>query len=129
MYPTGKVIVGSISNAAINVSASPPTWRDEDGVPYTLKAGDRLIFYEIHENNRATAKDITMFQDTDADGAIDAGEEIIIMSFAAAGSNEAQFIDGLPSQKINAAATNTIKFLASAAGSVDITVKAEVIRA
>lgn len=125
-FPSGKTVIGRL----VNTAASPVqtiAFKDVNGKVHTFAAGERLIIHTVQVNNRATAKDITVFQDADADGAVDAGEELVAFSFAGQDNAQAEFINGLPSQRINAAATNTFKALASAAGAVDVVVVGEVV--
>ena len=131
MFSNGKEVTARIHNVAINAAAVEFTFKDSDGVTHVFVAGERILITDVLLNNRATAKDITIFQDADGDDAYDAGEELVSVSFAAAGFEQVIFDseNGLPSRKINAALTNTLFALASAAGSVDILVKAVIVRA
>lgn len=127
-FPAGTPVIGKIENTAVSASAGTLSFKDVNGGSFTFVAGTRLIIYEIHVNNRATAKDLTLFQDADNDGAIDAGEQILAFSFAAAGFGESRSERGIATVPINAAANNLFKVLASAAGSVDVTLVGEVIK-
>lgn len=126
-FPSGKTVIGRITNTAINAAATDIAFKDINGNTHTFVTGERLIIQEIKVNNRATAKDVTIFQDADAGDDLDAAETLAVLSFGAAGLAELTFAEGLPSLKINAAASNTFMAIASAAGSVDIIVLGEVI--
>jgi hypothetical protein len=130
MFTSGKDVVGRITNAALNVTPGEIVFKDPNGVVHTFAAGERLIFSNVTGNNRATAKDLTIFQDADAGVDLDAGEEICVMSFAAAGPQQLVFDDEgeIPSRPINAAGTNKFYAFASAAGAVDVLVKGRVVR-
>jgi hypothetical protein len=126
-FPAGKEVIGRSTNAAINAAAVELAFKDVNGATHTFAAGERLIIREITVNNRATAKDVTIFQDTDAGDDLDAAETIQVFSFAAAGYIE-YFSDGLATNRINTSGTNTIQAIASAVGSVDIMVRGEVVK-
>lgn len=126
-FPEGKVVVGKIANTAI-ASATALVFKDINGVVHTFAAGERLVILSIRVNNRATAKDITIFQDTDGGASLTTGEEFYTVSFPAAGVWSDEFGDGLPSLRINAAATNFFYALGSATGAADVYVLGQVIR-
>jgi hypothetical protein len=130
MFTSGKDVIGRITNTALNAGAVEIVFRDPNGVVHTFVAGERLIFANVTGNNRATAKDLTILQDADAGADLDAGEEICVMSFAAAGPQQLVFDDEgeIPSRPINAAGTNKFYAVASAAGAVDVLVKGRVVR-
>jgi hypothetical protein len=126
-FPEGKIVIGRITNAAINAAATPIVFKDVNGDAHTFATGERLIIKDIFVNNRATAKDVTILQDTDGGADSDSGEEVLVMSFGAAGSYE-YYTEGLPTKRINAGATNFFYALGSAAGSVDILVNGQVVK-
>jgi len=132
MFSNGKEVIGRITNTALNAGAVEVVFKDPDGVAHVFVAGERVLFESVTSNNRATAKDVTFFQDADAGVDLDAGEEICVISHAAAGPTQIFLADGegngLPSRKINAALTNKFYAVASAAGAVDILVKASIVR-
>lgn len=126
-FPAGRTVIGRIDNSAVG-SVATIAFTDISGNTYTFLAGDRLIIYGVQVNNRATAKDLTIFQDADNDGAIDAGEAVFVFSFAAAGFVSRDSNRGIATLKINDAANNLFKALASATGAVDILIQGEVIK-
>lgn len=127
MFPEGKSVIGRLINTAAS-TVQDIAFTDVNGNTHTFATGERLIIDTITVNNRATAKDLTVFQDADADGAIDAGEELAVATFAAAGNANFVYEKGLASKPITAAATNTFKALASAAGAIDVVVTGEVVK-
>lgn len=125
MFPSGKYVIGRITNTAVNAATVIP-FKDINGTAHVFAAGTRLIVRNISVNNRATAKDLTIFQDTDGGADSDAGEEVFSVSFAGQ-DNAQQVFDALPTKRINTAATNFFYALASTTGAVDIIVVGEVI--
>lgn len=132
MFSNGKEVIGRLINTTLNAGAIEVVFKDPDGNAHVYVAGERVLFESITSNNRATAKDVTFFQDTDGGVDLDSGEEIAVISHAAAGPAQIFLADGegngLPSKKINAALTNKFYAVASAAGGVDILVKAAIVR-
>lgn len=126
-FPPGKTVIGRITNAAVD-TATAVAFKDIDGVAYTFAEGERLIIYNITANNRVTAKALTIFQDHSGNDGYDAGEEIEVFSFAAAGTIQTQYGEGLPARKINAAGTNDFFAVASGIGEVDVLILGEVIQ-
>jgi hypothetical protein len=126
--PSGKQVFGRIVNTAINAAPVEIVWKDAEGVTHTLAATERVIINNIAVNNRATAKDVTIFHDTDSGADLDSGEEIIVFSFAAAGFNVWWADQGRPTKRLTAATQKFYAF-ASAAGSVDVFVDAEITNA
>lgn len=127
-FPAGKVVIGKLANTALNSAPVALVFKDINGSTHTFAAGERLVIYEVRAGTRATAKDLTLFQDTDGDATLDAGEEFYVVSFAAAGIWSDEFSDGLPMLKINAGATNKFYAFASAAGASDVFVLGQVIK-
>lgn len=126
-YPPGTRVYGRITDTDVSTAAAL-VFKNDDGTTITVGSGERLIIQEIHFNNRATAKVLTVFQDDDGDDALDTGEELWQASFAAAGPAEVQFARGLACRRGNAAGTNNLFAFASAAGNVDVLVIGEIIK-
>lgn len=126
-FPEGKVVIGKITNTAVG-TATAIVFKDINGVTHTFAKNERLIINTIHVNNRATAKDLTIFQDTDGGADLDTGEELAIFSFGGVGIWSDVYVDGYPSLKINAAATNFFYAFASAVGAVDVLLLGQVIK-
>lgn len=127
MFPEGKSVIGRLINTAAG-TVQGIAFTDVNGNTHTFATGERLIIDTIVINNRATAKDLTIFQDGDGDGAVDSGEELATATFAAAGNANYVYEKGLASKRINAAATNTFKALASATGAIDVIITGEVVK-
>jgi hypothetical protein len=124
--PAGKKVIGRVDNTA--PAPTEIVFKDAGGVTHTLAVGEQVIIYSVFVNNRATAKDLSIIHDTDAGSDLDAGEQINVFSFAAAGFGQAFYERGRATAKLTAA---TQKFLAvaSAVGAVDIVVEAEIVNA
>lgn len=126
-FPEGKVILGRLTNTAVGTAAEI-TFKDINGNAHAFAANERLIIDTIHVNNRATAKDLTIFQDADGDATYDSGEEVDVFSFTGVATWTDVFFNGLPSLKINVAATNKFYAFASATGAVDVLIVGQVIK-
>lgn len=124
--PTGKRVFGRIDNAAVNAAVTEIVFKNAEGATHTLAIGEQVVIYSVFANNRATAKDLTIFHDTDAGADLDAGEQINVFSFAAAGFGQSFYEQGRPTAKLTSASQKFYAF-ASAAGAVDIVVEAEII--
>lgn len=68
---------------------------DENGTAVTLGPSERLVIHTLVFTNGATARTLTLFDDADADGAIDAGEELSFVSAAANQSYPIQYNEAL----------------------------------
>lgn len=125
---SGRTIYGRIVNAVLT-TATEITWEDKNGNSVTLAAGDRVNIVDLVVSTDGTAKDIIIFQDNDGDNALDSGEEIIPpLEFAGQGTLAMQFGLDVSLQKINAALTNGLHAVASAAGNCSILVTATITR-
>lgn len=118
---SGSYFRGFLASSTLNVDAAIPLF-DENGNSITLAKGQRPIIYESLVSNGATACAVTIYADTNGDGAYTAGEELVVVNLAVNGNaalpNAEGYIAGRPS---NGAAINKLRAVASAA-SVGLTI-------
>jgi len=124
--PTGRFLRANIVAADLS-TFQELSWVNKNNAAVTLVANQRLILKTIVFANAATAKRVTFFQDADADNAVDSGEEVIVLESGGVESYCLDFGQGIPLAQINAAVTNNLHVLSSAAGAVSLTVLAEVV--
>lgn len=67
---------------------------------YTMQPGDILIVYLISVSNGATAGTIEVFDDADADGAVDAGETLFKKAYVAGESGGLALVRGFPLTRV-----------------------------
>jgi hypothetical protein len=113
-FPAGKWVRGYLASSDISTAAAVSLF-DADGNAVTQTVGTRLIITSLEIRNGATASIITLFADTDGDGALDSGEELWSGSLAVNGGLEMSFLDGLASRKLAASNVNRLMAVASAA--------------
>lgn len=87
---------------------------DRDGNPRPLAAGERPVIEFLGINNGGTAAVITIFQDNNGGGTLDAGEELYRTNLLA---NAQGFMDAFPllGKKAASATNGKLKAVASAA--------------
>lgn len=113
---TGEYIEGRLTDAVVNASPAPITFKDSNGNSVTVPDTGRIIITTAIISNQATAKDLVIFQDLDDDGTYDAGEELINVSFGGQDHVVIDFGEGLRLRR----GISDVLVGASAAGDVDV---------
>jgi hypothetical protein len=73
--PSGDYFRAFLSSSDLT-TATQIVLVDRDGVTRVLAAGERLVISSLTINNGGTASIITIFQDANNDGTVDAGEAL-----------------------------------------------------
>jgi hypothetical protein len=114
----GEIVRGVISSADASAAGAAATLYRTDGVAFgALAAGQRLVITDAEWVCAAGAGLVKLFSDNDADGVVDAGEELLYM----AGSNITSCVERYAKQG------KTVKARAAAAGQIDIIFSAYVL--
>lgn len=79
MFPDGQYVRGYLATNDLTTAAAIPLF-DANGASVTLQKGQRLLVDELLIANGATASIITVFGDTNGNGTLDAGEELVSVS-------------------------------------------------
>lgn len=88
--PSGEYFRAYLASDDLSTAAAIPLV-DRDGNTRTLVTGERIVISSLTINNGATASKVTIFQDADGDGAVDAGEELYAASLGANGQAAGYF--------------------------------------
>lgn len=112
---TGEPIQFELSSADVSTAAALTIRRAGSNTAYTLLAGERVVLQTVNFNVAAGVT-VTVFDDADADAAVDAGERLIVVG---AGVSNIVFegVDGGSAGGLG----RVPKAKASGAGQVDIT--------
>lgn len=112
--PSGVYFRAFLSSSDLT-TAAPLVLLDRDGNTITLTLGQRPIFNSIVFNNGGTASIITLFQDANGDGVVDAGESLYAANLPANAQSPGYFGEvGLHGKRLPAA-NGLLKVKASAA--------------
>lgn len=111
----GKYFRGYLASSDISTAAAIPLF-DADGVAITLAKGERPVIYEGIISNGATASIITIFADTNGNGSLDAGEELVAANLPTNGVAYAPAASSyIMGRQSNGAAVNKLMAVASVA--------------